>query len=130
VFRQRLNYPDLKRAIIELVARYEANTVLIEDRASGIQLIQELKADCVFGVTAYKPPPGTDKIMRLHAQTAMIENGFVFLPRMALWLDDYINELITFPGARHDDQVDSTTQFLDYIRTSASLEVWTKLGGG
>ena len=66
--------------------------------------------------------------MRMHAQTAMFENGLVFLPRTASWLPDFIHELTGFPGTRHDDQVDFTTQFLDYIRGDHSLEVWIKSG--
>ncbi len=113
VFRQRLNYPDLKRKVQELAKRDRPNKVLIEDKTSGTQLIQ----DGLFAVTAYQPPSGTDKIMRLHAQTAVFENGRVLLPSKAPWLPEYINELTSFPGARHDDQVDSTTQALDHLRT-------------
>jgi predicted phage terminase large subunit-like protein len=116
VFRQRLNYPDLRRKVQELARRDRPRKILIEDKASGTQLIQELKAHGLHAVTAYQPPSGTDKIMRLHAQTAAFENGRVLLPSRAPWLSDYINELITFPGARHDDQVDSTTQALDHLR--------------
>jgi predicted phage terminase large subunit-like protein len=54
--------------------------------------------------------------MRLHAQTAVIENGFVFLPEEAPWLADYLSELTTFPAGRHDDQVDSTAQALACAR--------------
>lgn len=115
VFRRRLNYPDLKRKVIELARRDRPNKILIEDRASGTQLIQDLKADGVNAVTAYQPPSGTDKIMRLHAQTAVFENGTVWLPRRASWLADYVNELTSFPGSRYDDQVDSTTQALDHL---------------
>jgi predicted phage terminase large subunit-like protein len=93
VFRRRLNYPDLKRAVIAQALEYRANTVLIEDKASGTQLIQDLQNEGVIGVTEYKPPPGTDKIMRLHAQTAMFENGYVLLPSEAPWLNDYVKEL-------------------------------------
>ena len=50
--------------------------------------------------------------MRLHAQTAAIENGLVHLPRDAPWLEGYVHELLTFPNGRHDDQVDSTAQAL------------------
>jgi predicted phage terminase large subunit-like protein len=118
VFRQRLNYPDLKRKVQELAQRDQPNKILIEDKASGTQLIQDLQADGVYAVTAYQPPSGTDKIMRLHAQTAIFENGQVLLPSRAPWLADYVNELTSFPGARHDDQVDSTTQALDHLRAS------------
>ena len=62
---------------------------------------------------SYKPEG--DKIMRLHAQTATIENGFVHLPASAPWLADYLHELTVFPNGRHDDQVDSTAQFFERI---------------
>jgi predicted phage terminase large subunit-like protein len=69
--------------------------------------------------------------MRLHAQTAVFENGFVLLPRTADWLPDYVKEITSFPGSRYDDQVDSTTQALDYLRsTIGSLEVWIRLARG
>jgi predicted phage terminase large subunit-like protein len=71
-------------------------------------------------VTPYSPPPGTDKIMRLYAQTAMFENGRVLIPRRAPWLADYINELTSFPGSKHDDQVDATTQALHHMRENSS----------
>jgi hypothetical protein len=54
--------------------------------------------------------------MRLHAQSAVIENGFVFVPEEAPWLADYLAELTTFPAGRHDDQVDSTAQALAWAR--------------
>ena len=89
--------------------------VLIEDKASGTQLIQELIADGCHGVTRYQPT--SDKIMRLHAQTAMIENGFVHIPETAPWLAEYLHEMTVFPNGKHDDQVDSTAQFLDWFKT-------------
>jgi predicted phage terminase large subunit-like protein len=128
VIRLKLNYPDLKRKTIELANDNGGATILIEDHASGTQLIQDLKSESVNGITAYKPPPGADKKMRLHTQTAMFENGRVFLPRSAPWLADYIHELTTFPGTHYADQVDSTTQFLDYISSDKDLETWSRLG--
>jgi predicted phage terminase large subunit-like protein len=127
VLRSRLNYPDLRRKVLDMVLRHSATTILIEDKASGTQLIQDLSGE-VYGVVPYEPPPGTDKIMRLHAQTAMFENGFVWLPRGAPWLDDYIRELTSFPGSKYDDQVDSTTQALAYLGTSNWHVIWERLG--
>jgi hypothetical protein len=54
--------------------------------------------------------------MRMHAQTAMIENGFVHLPDAAPWLAPYLHELTVFPHGKHDDQVDSTAQLLDWYK--------------
>jgi predicted phage terminase large subunit-like protein len=103
VLRKRLEYPALKRAVREQQSLFNANVVLIEDKASGTQLIQELIADGCHRVTRYKPE--CDKIMRLHAQTAIIENGFVHLPDAAPWLAEYLHEMTVFPKGKHDDQV-------------------------
>jgi hypothetical protein len=51
-----------------------------------------------------------------HAQTAMIENGFVSIPQNAPWLAEYLHEMTVFPNGKHDDQVDSTAQFLDWFK--------------
>lgn len=130
VYRKRLNYPELKRAVIALADRYRPNTILIEDKASGSSLIQDLHAAAEFRVKPYQPPSGTDKVMRLHAQTALFENALVFLPKQANWLHDYRVELTSFPGARYDDQVDSTTQALDYLKTNfnRTIAMWERLG--
>src|SRR5438552_3396992 len=114
VFRRRLEYPALKRAVREQLSLFGANEVLIEDKASGTQLIQELIADGCHDVTRYQPT--TDKVMRLHAQTTLIENGFVRIPENAPWLAEYLHELTVFPNGKHDDQVDSTAQFLDWFK--------------
>jgi predicted phage terminase large subunit-like protein len=126
VFRRRLDYPDLRRTVREQARQHCADVVLIEDKASGTQLIQDLKSDGMYGIQPYDPPPGSDKILRLYAQTAEFESGRVLLPYSADWLDEYVREIISFPGGKYDDQVDSTTQALDYLKTKASILVWTK----
>ena len=114
VLRERLEYPELKRRVHGQYLRFKPNVVLIEDKASGIQLIQELIEEGLYAITRYQPQ--TDKIMRMHAQTAVIENGFVHLPDAAPWLAAYLQELAAFPHGRHDDQVDSTAQALDWLK--------------
>jgi predicted phage terminase large subunit-like protein len=114
VLRRRMEYPELKRAVHAQYERFEPSVILIEDKASGTQLIQELVADGLHAVTRYRPQ--SDKIMRLHPQTAMIENGFVHVPERAPWLAPYLAELTTFPNGKHDDQVDSTAQMLDWFK--------------
>ena len=101
--------------------------ILIEDKASGQQLIQELVWGGLHQVTRYAPEG--DKIMRLHAQTGMIEGGFVFLPRSGPWLDIYIHELTTFPAGKYDDQTDSTSQFLDWFKQASNRQGarWVKI---
>jgi predicted phage terminase large subunit-like protein len=127
VFRKRLNYPDLKRAVQKQSCELNADIILIEDKASGTQLIQDLQKEGVYGIRAYEPLPGSDKTLRLYAQTAEFESGRVLLPRSAPWLDEYTRELTTFPGTKYDDQVDSTTQALDHLKTTSNLDVWERL---
>lgn len=119
VFRRRMEYPDLKRAVKEQAQIHKAQAVVIEDKASGTQLIQELTIEGVSGITRYEPP-ACEKIMRFHGQTAAFENGLVLLPAEAHWLNDYVKEITTFPGSKHDDQVDSTTQALAWMRKPVS----------
>jgi predicted phage terminase large subunit-like protein len=126
VIRERLNFPDLERRVRAEAKKYPRCTILIEDKASGTQLIQSLQDEFYYGVSPYKPPPNTDKVMRLHAQTTLFEGGYVLLPKQAPWLGDYVTELLSFPGSRHDDQVDSTTQALDHLRIPDFLETYMK----
>jgi predicted phage terminase large subunit-like protein len=109
-----MEYPDLKRAVRAQAEIFAANTVLIEDKASGTQLIQELLHDGLHVVTRYIP--SMDKLMRLHSSSSVIENGFVYLPENADWLAPYLHELTTFPNGKHDDQADSTSQALDWYK--------------
>jgi predicted phage terminase large subunit-like protein len=116
VFRARLNYPELKRAVRRQSEVYRPTIISVEDKASGTQLIQELGSE-LYQIKAYEPPTGTDKQMRLFKQTAAFEDRRVFLPQSAPWLCEYVRELTSFPGSKHDDQVDSTTQALEILAT-------------
>ncbi len=123
VFRRKLEFPELKRAVTELASLWNAAVVLIEDKSSGTQLIQELSAG---GFSQAQPAPSMDgdKIMRLRAQTAKIEGGFVHFPVEAHWLETYLAELVTFPNSKFDDQVDSTVFALAWSTLNQST-VWT-----
>jgi predicted phage terminase large subunit-like protein len=113
VFRERLDFPDLKRAVWQMYGQFHPTQVLIEDQASGTALIQELRREGMYHLVGIKP--AGDKEMRMHARTAMIENGFVLLPEEAPWRANYLSELGAFPKGRFDDQVDSTSQALAYL---------------
>ncbi len=114
VLRKKLDFPDLKRAVRQQSDLFNPTAILIEDKASGTQLIQDLLEAGLSRVTRYKPDG--DKIMPLQARTATIENGFVYLPETAHWLADYLHELTLFPAGRYDDQVDSTAQALAWTK--------------
>jgi len=110
VDRRQLEYPDLRRHILTLAERHAANVVLIEDAGSGTALIQELRREGPFRPIAIRPDG--DKIVRLEGQSAVLEAGHVLLPESAPWLDEFMLEILAFPYGRHDDQVDSVSQFL------------------
>ena len=67
--------------------------------------------------------------MPLHACSDRFENGRVLLPANAPWLDEYLLELVGFPGTKHDDQVDSTTQALDHLREEDVVATFLKAYG-
>jgi predicted phage terminase large subunit-like protein len=109
-WRDRVEFPELKRKVKEFADQWRPNAVLVEDKASGQSLIQELKRDTNLPIIAVKVDK--DKVTRAAAVTPLVEAGKVLLPERAGWLDDYLDELSTFPSAAHDDYVDSTTQAL------------------
>ena len=122
VFRARLEYPDLRRAVANLAGRHNAGTVLIEDAGLGMLLVQDLRNDTPSTMPrpiGRKPEGG--KVERMAAQSASIEAGQVHLPDGASWLDDFLIELLAFPQGRHDDQVDSVAQFLAWAAERKSF---------
>lgn len=115
VWRDRVDYPTLKRTVENLAAKWQPHAVLIEDKASGQSLIQELRAKTRLPVIAIEPDG--DKVTRALDVATTFEAGLVFFPEVATWLIDYEIELTIFPLAPHDDQVDSTSQFLRWVRS-------------
>jgi predicted phage terminase large subunit-like protein len=118
VFRKRMEYPELKRAAKSLAARWNPNELVIEDKGSGISLIQDLRAETRLPVIAIEPEG--DKVLRASTESPAIEAGRVFLPEEASWLMDYEGEVGQFPLAGNDDQMDSTSQALKRFRISSA----------
>lgn len=111
---QRLEYPDLKRRVVAQAEAFGPDAILIEDKASGQQLIQDLRRDSTLPIIGILPEK--DKVTRASGVSALVEAGRLFLPTQAPWLTDFESELLTFPNAPHDDQVDALSQFLNWIR--------------
>jgi predicted phage terminase large subunit-like protein len=131
VIRERLEYPELKRKVVEVYRRFKhvgwRCALVIEDKGSGMSLIQDLKREGIYPV-AFKPEG--DKIMRMSAQSACIEAGRVHLPKRAAWLDEFRRELMAFPAGRHNDQVDALSQALGYVQERKSRRVsWGAVKG-
>jgi predicted phage terminase large subunit-like protein len=113
LIRDRFEYPGLKAAAISLAQRYRPQSILIEDASTGTALAQELKT-IYFGGATTLVPIERDKIGRLYVNQAKFEAGLVLFPRGASFLPQLEAELLTFPQARNDDQVDSISQALSY----------------
>lgn len=115
VLRVRLTYPELRHRIIDHAKAWNAELVLIEDRGSGMALVQDLQdydGGDVPDIIPYEP--WADKVTRMHRYSARIEAGRVYLPSSAPWLEEFRAELLQFPHGKHDDQVDSVSQFLSW----------------
>lgn len=108
----KMEYPQLKQTAMSLAAKYNPHAVLIEDKASGQSLIQDLKTTRLPIIPI---KVDSDKVTRAFAVTSIVESGRVFLPEGAPWLVEFIAQLANFPNAAHDDDVDSTTQALNYM---------------
>ena len=116
--RARVEFPALRRKIVNHAISHRGQTVLIEKAGPGLELVQELRDDPTPGFP--KPigiVPEGDKYVRMEAQTPRFEAGHVFLPKEAPWLAEFLEELLAFPRGRHDDQIDSVSQFLKWAWT-------------
>jgi predicted phage terminase large subunit-like protein len=113
LWRERVDYPELKRAIGRLREKYSGAILLIEDKGSGTSLIQDLRAD---NISVIAIDPEGDKQTRVAKISAQFEAGSVFFPKSAPWLSSFKAELLGFPNVKHDDQVDSVSQALSWIK--------------
>jgi predicted phage terminase large subunit-like protein len=113
VIRDRLEVPDLRRRIEAVHREHRANATIIEDTDIGRAIQQELRRHSSFRPLRHRPH--FDKQARLLAQSPKFEAGQVLLPREAPWLAVYVGELLAFPHGSHDDQVDSTSQALNWL---------------
>ena len=127
MWRGKLEYPELKRKVIELYHEFKAHVVLIEDKASGQQLLQDLRVETELPIVGIMPK--LDKFARMQLASTDIEIGRVYIPGQAPWLAPFKAEMGTFPrldmngnidSKAHDDIVDSVSQFINWIKKASS----------
>ena len=121
VYRAKLEYPKLKKQFLSLAERWNPHAILVEAKTSGQQLLQELKVNSNLPIIAIVPH--NDKLTRLHQVISLIEAVRVFLPYHAIWLSDFECEILMFPETHHDDQVDSTVQYLQWIKKANETRI-------
>lgn len=131
VVRERLAFPDLLAQVRRLAEQYQPHRIIIEKAGSGHGLLQSLSQ--VSNLPVVPIEPKLDKLTRLAQVSAIIEGGKVWLPREAPWLADFLHEVLGFPAAKYDDQVDAMSQFLRWTMNSSTPQLEMKVtafGGG
>ena len=116
ICRGRFEFPELKRKAKEQYEKYRPSQVWIEDKASGISLIQELKRDTNIPIKEIKADK--DKMEYVNAAAPIIEGGRVKLLNNADWLEGFIDECIEFPNGEYDDQVDIMCKYLNETKNN------------
>ena len=106
--RGRWDFPELKEKANELQEQYDPDMILIEQKASGMPLTQELRRMGI-PVTPFTPSRGADKFTRMNACAPVFESGMVWRPD-ANFAEEVVEECAAFPNGEHDDLADSMTQ--------------------
>jgi len=125
-YKEKLEFPELKRAAYEKYWEYEPDQMIVEAKAAGSPLIFELRAMGI-PVTEFTPSRGQDKIARANAVSDLFASGVIWAPPTR-WAEEVIEECAAFPAGEHDDLVDSTTQALLRFRQGgwirSSMDEW------
>jgi predicted phage terminase large subunit-like protein len=143
-WQERMQYPDLRKKVQEeyevsygadsesdageFVKGKRVDLILVEDKASGISLIQDMQR-AHLPVRAYNPGRA-DKVQRLSIVANIIAHGRVWIPESSVrrgyvrdWAEGFVSQICSFPEATHDDYVDACTQALRYLRDAGMLEI-------
>ena len=115
VIRRKMLMPELYRCVKEQAAYWRPDAILIEKKASGISLVQNLQAFTKLPVIGWEPQG--DKATRMRAVSYLWESGRIFHPVQASWLKDFEEELVAFPTSARDDQIDAASQYLTWRKS-------------
>lgn len=119
--RSKYEYSDLKKMVVLQAARFSPKFIIIEDKASGQSIIQDLILETQLTIKRYKP--ANDKITRFAATIPYFQSGRITLPEKSPWLSSLLQELMLFPNGKNDDIIDSISQFIDVIKYSKNHSV-------
>jgi len=120
---EKLEFPELKQRTHELYHQYQPDAFLVEAKAAGLPLIQELRASGI-PVTDYTPSRGQDKLSRVNAVSDIFASGLVWHPPTR-WAEQVIEQCASFPLGAHDDLVDCTTLALMRFRRGGFITLPT-----
>ena len=122
MWRKKCQFPSLKRRAIALSNEFCPHEVLIEDKSSGIALIQCMKEETKHSIKGIDPE-GLNKVIRMEAESSAIDSGLCYIPETvnadmawvkypADWLTEFEEEAVVFPNGDHDDQIDPMSMYL------------------
>lgn len=112
-WRDRVEYGDLRRAVLALAHDWRPDDILIEDASAGIAMGQQLEEETSLPVIMVRPT--TSKMNRAMSTLGLFESGRVRVPEQATWKDDFLDDLCAFPAGKHDDFTDALVQGLRHF---------------
>jgi predicted phage terminase large subunit-like protein len=122
-FKDRMAFPELKVIALKHYKEWEPDAFIVEKKAAGAPLIQELRAVGI-PVEEFSPSRGNDKIVRLNAVSDLFASGSVWAPDKR-WAREVIEEVASFPNGENDDFVDTTSQALLRFRRGGFIPLDT-----
>jgi predicted phage terminase large subunit-like protein len=120
-FKQRLEFPELKKKAYEMYQEWNPDTLIVEKRAAGAPLIYEMRRTGI-PVSEYTPGKGNDKIARVNAIADLFASGMVWCPDHR-WAEEVVEEMASFPNGDNDDLVDSSSQALMRFRQGGFISI-------
>ena len=118
MIRLKLQYPELKSKIENLISNYKPISILIEDKSNGSSMIQDLQQNH-NNIISIKPTKS--KEFRVNSILTTLESGNLLIAKNQVWSNELEIELLSFPSCKHDDQVDSISQFINWYNSSRIL---------
>ena len=112
--KKRVEFPELKQWVLDAYKEWEPDSMIIEKKASGAPLVQELRRMGI-PVQDYTPTKGNDKIARLNSVADIFASGYVWAPQTR-WAEEVIDEVASFPASFHDDITDTVSMALRLFR--------------
>jgi predicted phage terminase large subunit-like protein len=123
VINLRLEFPELKKMVLEEYKEWEPDAFMVEKKSNGAALYQEMRRMGI-PVGEFTPGKGQDKISRVNAVSDLFSSGIVWAPDRR-WAHELIEQCNDFPSGSNDDMVDSTTMAMDRFRRGNFISLAT-----
>jgi len=127
-FRKKIISAELFQVVYDMALYWRPHAILVEDTGAGTGLIQQMSIQPKVKLPVIGIKAVSAKEVRAKAAAPYIQSGHFFVPAQAPWLKDFMNEMCSFPVAAHDDQVDETTQYINWIlQDDDARRMWAEM---